>query len=127
MNMVAERALDLDFINRRVPDAIGACVDILPTPPDRRRLVSEGNERSVVKYRFVALAGSLLLAVAGIAGCSSAAPTALGADPAVAAPAGKTWELAFDAEFEGTSLDTTKFTPCFDWNYGDCTSSFNDG
>ena len=22
---------------------------------------------------------------------------------------------------------TTKLTPCFDWNYGDCTASFNTG
>jgi hypothetical protein len=42
----------------------------------------------------------------------------------VAAPAGKTWNLAFDVAFDGTNLDTTKLTPCFDWNTGGCTSSF---
>jgi len=54
-------------------------------------------------------------------------PIPPGAAPPIAAPAGKTWNLGFDAEFEGTSLDTTKLTPCFDWNYGDCTTSFNGG
>src|SRR5262249_22101739 len=27
----------------------------------------------------------------------------------------------------GSTLDRTKLTPCFDWNYGDCTSTFNNG
>jgi beta-glucanase (GH16 family) len=83
-----------------------------------------------VKNRFAAVAGAALLAVAGITGCSSPPPTAprlLGAAPPIAAPAGKTWTLAFDVDFDGTSLDTAKLTPCFDWNYGDCTSSFNHG
>jgi beta-glucanase (GH16 family) len=59
-------------------------------------------------------------------GCAKA-PPALPVAPPVAPPAGKTWTLGFDVEFNGTTLDTTKLTPCFDWNYGDCTSSFNDG
>jgi beta-glucanase (GH16 family) len=83
-----------------------------------------------VKNRFVAVAGAMLLAVAGITGCSSPPPTdprPPGAAPPIAAPAGKTWTLAFDVDFDGTSLDTAKLTPCFDWNYGYCTSSFNDG
>jgi hypothetical protein len=45
----------------------------------------------------------------------------------VAPPAGRAWTLAFDVGFDGTSLDTTKLTPSFDWNYGGCTSSFNTG
>jgi hypothetical protein len=83
-----------------------------------------------MKNRLVAVAGAALLAVAGITGCSSApttSPPPPGAAPPIAAPAGKTWALTFDVDFDGTSLDTTKLTPCFDWNYGDCTSSFNDG
>ena len=30
-------------------------------------------------------------------------------------------------EFSGTALDPTKLTPCFDWNFGACTASFNTG
>jgi hypothetical protein len=26
-----------------------------------------------------------------------------------------------------TALDLTKLTPCFDWNFGGCTNSFNTG
>ena len=40
--------------------------------------------------------------------------------PPVAATAGKQWRVTYAEEFNGTSLDTTKLTPCFDWNYGAC-------
>jgi glycosyl hydrolase family 16 len=43
------------------------------------------------------------------------------------AATGRSWQLTFSSEFEGTQLDATKLTPCFDWNYGGCTSSFNQG
>ncbi|MEV0273925.1 glycoside hydrolase family 16 protein [Hamadaea sp. NPDC050747] len=46
--------------------------------------------------------------------------------PAPAAP-GKTWKLTFSEEFSGSDYDHTKLTPCFDWNSGDCTSTFNEG
>jgi hypothetical protein len=35
--------------------------------------------------------------------------------------------VSFSEEFNGSALDTSKLTPCFDWNYGGCTSSFNSG
>jgi Glycosyl hydrolases family 16 len=35
--------------------------------------------------------------------------------------------VTFSEEFNGTTLDTSKLTPCFDWNFGDCTASFNAG
>ena len=47
--------------------------------------------------------------------------------PPIAAAAGKKWSMSFDEEFSGSSLDTSKLSPCFDWNSGDCTSSFNTG
>lgn len=67
---------------------------------------------------------------AGSAGSVSATPAC--ADPACATPpppaaAGKRWKLAFSEEFSGTDYDRRKLTPCFDWNYGACTSSFNEG
>jgi beta-glucanase (GH16 family) len=46
--------------------------------------------------------------------------------PAPAAP-GKTWHVVFSEEFNGTDYDRNKLTPCFDWNYGACTASFNLG
>jgi beta-glucanase (GH16 family) len=49
------------------------------------------------------------------------------AAPPAAAPAGKRWQVTFSEEFNGTTLDKAKLTPCFDWNGGDCTSTFNDG
>ncbi len=42
-------------------------------------------------------------------------------------PAGHTWQLGFSEEFEGSGYDAAKLTPCFDWNYGGCTGSFNQG
>ena len=53
-------------------------------------------------------------------------PNCFPAPPAPVA-SGKRWEMVFSEEFNGTSLDTTKLTPCFDWNYGSCTESFNTG
>ncbi|MFI5913013.1 family 16 glycosylhydrolase [Dactylosporangium sp. NPDC051541] len=47
--------------------------------------------------------------------------------PPIAAAAGKQWKTSFSEEFTGTSLNTSKLSPCFDWNTGDCTSTFNDG
>jgi len=48
--------------------------------------------------------------------------------PQLPAPAsGHAWALSFSEEFDGASLDSTKLTPCFDWNYGGCTGSFNQG
>lgn len=40
---------------------------------------------------------------------------------------GKTWKLNFAEEFNGSDYDHNKLTPCFDWNSGNCTSSFNQG
>ena len=47
--------------------------------------------------------------------------------PPAPSASGKQWAVVYAEEFNGTSLDTTKLTPCFDWNYGDCTTSFNAG
>src|SRR5262245_24393901 len=47
--------------------------------------------------------------------------------PPFAAAPGKSWTLTFAEEFDGTDFDHNKLSPCFDWNTGDCTSSFNNG
>jgi beta-glucanase (GH16 family) len=47
--------------------------------------------------------------------------------PPAAAAQGKTWKMLFHEEFDGTDYDHTKLSPCFDWNSGGCTSSFNNG
>jgi hypothetical protein len=46
--------------------------------------------------------------------------------PAPAEP-GKSWVLSFAEEFDGADYDHSKLSPCFDWNTGSCTSSFNNG
>lgn len=46
--------------------------------------------------------------------------------PAPAAP-GKSWHVVFSEDFDGTDYDHSKLTPCFDWNVGHCTSTFNKG
>src|SRR4029450_926189 len=47
--------------------------------------------------------------------------------PAPPAPvrAGQQRRVAYSEEFNGTALVLTKLTPCFDWNFGACTASFN--
>jgi beta-glucanase (GH16 family) len=50
-----------------------------------------------------------------------------GGAPPFAAASGKTWKLAFTEEFNGSGYDHSKLTPCFDWNNGDCTATFNNG
>lgn len=40
---------------------------------------------------------------------------------------GRHWEVTFFEEFDGDELDTTKLSPCFDWNITSCTRSFNSG
>lgn len=47
--------------------------------------------------------------------------------PPLAAAAGKKWQVSFTEEFSGSSYSTSKLTPCFDWNYGACTATFNQG
>ena len=43
------------------------------------------------------------------------------------AVAGRSWHVTFSEEFSGASYDPAKLSPCFDWNYGGCTGSFNQG
>ena len=59
----------------------------------------------------------------GVTGTAPACATA----PPVAAASGKHWDVTFSEEFNSSSYDTAKLTPCFDWNSGDCTGSFNQG
>ena len=59
-------------------------------------------------------------------GVTGSAPACAAAPPAPAA-SGNHWNVSFTQEFDGTDYDHTKLTPCFDWNYGGCTSSFNHG
>lgn len=53
-------------------------------------------------------------------------PACVPPPPAPVVP-GKQWRLVYAEEFSGAALDTTKLTPCFDWNVGACTASFNTG
>ena len=53
-------------------------------------------------------------------------PACFSAPPAPVAT-GKQWTVTYSEDFDGTTLDLTKLTPCFDWNFGGCTSTFNTG
>jgi hypothetical protein len=70
----------------------------------------------------------LTLLGAGISCSAVPGPEDSDSNPSLppAAP-GRTWQLAFSEEFSGASYDPAKLTPCFDWNYGGCTASFNQG
>jgi beta-glucanase (GH16 family) len=60
------------------------------------------------------------------AGEIGAAPDCFPAPPGPLA-SGKQWKMLFNDEFNGTTLNTANFTPCFDWNNGACTDTFNNG
>ena len=78
----------------------------VPQPPTNLRIVTE-----------------LVSCPAGLIG---ALPNCFPAPPAPLA-SGKQWTVTYSEEFSGTALDLTKLTPCFDWNFGACTNSFNSG
>lgn len=75
---------------------------------------------------------ALILTVVAVGTCSSCSgtPEESSSGPvslSVPIADGKSWELVFSEEFEGTDYDRSKLSPCFDWNYGDCGASFNKG
>src|SRR4026207_2556114 len=68
--------------------------------------------------------------VSGLVTCSNGfigTPPNCVPPPPAPIESGKQWKLAYAEEFNGTTLDATKLTPCFDWNFGSCTASFNTG
>src|SRR3981189_1591082 len=69
----------------------------------------------------------LVVVVASVSVASPVACAQQGPGPPIDPPPSKVWRLGFDVQFDGDSLDPTKLTPCFDWNYGNCTSTFNKG
>jgi Glycosyl hydrolases family 16 len=80
-----------------------------------------------------------MVLIAGLAACQGVSDPPAGdcafpelptadCNPSLPAPAaGRSWQLTFSEEFNGAGYDPSKLTPCFDWNYGGCTSSFNQG
>jgi len=60
------------------------------------------------------------------AGLIGTPPNCVPVPPGPVSP-GKQWRLVYSEEFSGTSLDPAKLSPCFDWNFGACTASFNTG
>ena len=86
-----------------------------------RRLVSQ--LALLVGVCLVTLHGSYLSA--GSSTLADDPPPGLSGPPT--APPDTTWRRAFFEDFDGTGLDRFKLSPCFDWNTGDCTSSFNRG
>jgi hypothetical protein len=84
----------------------------------------------VIVATLVLVAGRHDRDAAPVAGTSPAIAVSSGPAapaPPVPAPAGKRWALTFSEEFNGADYDHSKLTPCFDWNAGECTASFNEG
>jgi hypothetical protein len=64
----------------------------------------------------------------GASGCPVAGGTSgCPSGPPIEADSGKRWKLSFNEDFTGSDYDHSRLTPCFDWNTGDCTASFNHG
>jgi hypothetical protein len=63
----------------------------------------------------------------GQGGCAAAPPAKSPNAPPFAPSGGKRWALNFSEEFNGSDYSHSKLTPCFDWNNGGCTASFNNG
>jgi beta-glucanase (GH16 family) len=95
--------------------AVSGTHSVSATADDVNRIV-ESNENN----------NSLSTTVTVGSGSTTPPPTGVTQPPAPVST-GKLWQLNFADEFSGTALDTTKFSPCFDWNYGGCTESFNHG
>ncbi|MFJ3789809.1 family 16 glycosylhydrolase [Kitasatospora sp. NPDC090091] len=96
--------------------------------------------RPKVRWRLVSVAGALLLAAAcgaangaGVGAAALHPPTTAAAGDADAPlpvgadqpPATGQWHEAFRDDFNGTSLDGSKWTTCYDWNVGGCTNAGN--
>jgi hypothetical protein len=107
------------------------------TPPEEQSGVDERRRpiRSVVAAAVAVLIAGVLVVVwlrhgsgaAPAAGPAASSPATVPASAPVPPAAGKRWALTFDEEFNGSDYDHSRLTPCFDWNSGDCTSSFNQG
>lgn len=82
--------------------------------------VSDASASGGAAIKFAAVGGSCA------AGEIGTPPNCYPTPPAPLAN-GKQWKVIFNDDFNGTALDITKWSPCFDWNYGDCTSTFNQG
>lgn len=83
-----------------------------------------------MKKLLLAISALALVAVACVPPPSPPPTTSAGTtSTGVPAPAtaGRQWRQTFAEEFNGTDYDRNKLTPCFDWNYGACTGSFNQG
>ena len=100
------------------------------------RAVGSGTLLRASKTRFTVLVLLLILSMQACGGSSEPQPCGTGevgivphCFPAPPAPPaqGKTWHLVFSEDFDGNDYDRTKLSPCFDWNHGACTSSFNKG
>lgn len=97
----------------------------------------------MTKYSQLISFSFVLAAVLATSGCTAVEPAGLNTKscgtgeiktattcvtaPPISPAPGKSWNLVFAEEFNGDSYDHSKLTPCFDWNYGSCTATFNKG
>ncbi|MBC3839848.1 family 16 glycosylhydrolase [Streptacidiphilus sp. 4-A2] len=103
---------------RGAPDAPGA-----PRPPEHLPGTS-GRAGRTARTGRAALAGCLLVSAAACGGQSASAPA--GVDPAATEPAAAgPWHLVFQDGFQGSTLDSSRWTTCYDWNDAGCTNAGN--
>ncbi len=91
------------------------------------QLVADGSASGGSAVQFTAPAAPPPPPSNGCASNVSGSSPACTLLPPAPLPAGKHWNVSFSEEFNGSDYDHSKLTPCFDWNYGGCTSSFNQG
>ncbi|GAA2821224.1 glycoside hydrolase family 16 protein [Kitasatospora sp. CM 4170] len=106
-----------------------------------RRASVRPSVRPKVRWRLVSVVGVLLLAAAcgtvngagvGAAALHPPTTTAAAGDADVPPPVGADqppgvgpWHEAFRDDFNGTGLDGSKWTTCYDWNVRGCTNAGN--
>ncbi len=110
--------------------AAGPYLAIEPETGSLSGQAATGADASASGGQYLALGGPATPSPTPTPGCAAgvtgSAPACALAPPA-AATGGKHWNVGFSEEFDGTAYDPAKLSPCFDWNYGDCTSTFNAG
>ena len=99
---------------------------------ERRLERQQSNIRFTTVITNITSTATYTLTCTGTGGSGSNSATVTvtgggGTNPPAPVTPGNQWQLKFFEEFDATDYDHTKLTPCFDWGFGGCTSTFNNG
>ncbi|MFB7615022.1 family 16 glycosylhydrolase [Kitasatospora sp. NPDC056181] len=130
----------LTLLPRRLPAAPAPVTGGPARPAHRFRRPGRQAARPKVRWRMLSVAGTLLL-VAACGAVNGAGVGAAALHPQSASPTSPTtilppvgadqppgtgpWHQAFRDDFNGTSLDGSKWTTCYDWNVRGCSNTGN--